>query len=59
MQEYMKQKSLENSRLEFLLETNMIETRMNMKGNIRRINTNVHIVQKEDSQEEAWKPLNI
>ena len=32
MQGYMKQKSLENSRTEFKWETNMIETRMNMKG---------------------------
>ena len=32
MQVYMKQKSLLNSRLEFLWETNMIETRCNMKG---------------------------
>ena len=32
MQLYMKQKSLENSRLEFLLETDMLETRCNMKG---------------------------
>ena len=32
MQGYMKQKSLENSRMEFLWETNMIDTRMNMKG---------------------------
>ena len=32
MQQYMKQKSLENSRLEFLWETDMIETRCNMKG---------------------------
>ena len=32
MQLYMKQKSLENSRLEFLWETDMLETRCNMKG---------------------------
>ena len=32
MQEYMKQKSLENSRIEFLWETNMLETRYHMKG---------------------------
>ena len=32
MKEYMKMKSLENSRMEFLWQTNMIETRMNMKG---------------------------
>ena len=36
MQEYMKQKSLENSRLEFLWKTNMIETRMNMKGKYQK-----------------------
>ena len=32
MQPYMKMKSLENSRMEFLWQTNIIETRMNMKG---------------------------
>ena len=32
MQNYMMQKSLENSRTEFKWETNMIDTRMNMKG---------------------------
>ena len=32
MQSYMKQKSLENSRTEFKWETNMIDTRINMKG---------------------------
>ena len=32
MQPYMKTKSLANSRLEFLWQTNMIETRTNMKG---------------------------
>ena len=32
MQTYMKQKSLENSRLEFQWQTNMIDTRENMKG---------------------------
>ena len=32
MQSYMKEKSLENSRMEFIWETNMIDTRMNMKG---------------------------
>ena len=32
MQPYMRQKSLENSRIEFLWESNMIETRVNMKG---------------------------
>ena len=32
MQPYMKTKSLANSRMEFLWQTNMIETRMNMKG---------------------------
>ena len=36
MQEYMKNKSLENSRLEFIWETNMIETRCNMKGNYKK-----------------------
>ena len=36
MQDYMKQKSLENSRLEFLWETNMIDTRMNMKGRYKK-----------------------
>ena len=36
MQEYMKQKSLENSRLEFIWETNMIDTRMNMKGRYKK-----------------------
>ena len=36
MQEYMKNKSLENSRLEFIWETNMIETRWNMKGNYKK-----------------------
>ena len=34
MQEYMSQKSLENSRVEFLWETNMIET--NMKGKYQK-----------------------
>jgi hypothetical protein len=32
MQKYMVQKSLENRRTEFKWETNMIDTRMNMKG---------------------------
>ena len=32
MQSYMKQKSLENSILEFQWQTNMIDTRVNMKG---------------------------
>ena len=32
MQPYMKQKSLENRRIEFQWQTNMIETRVNMKG---------------------------
>ena len=32
MQEYMQQKSLEDSRMEFLWETHMIDTRCNMKG---------------------------
>ena len=32
MQPYMNQKSIANSRLEFLWQTHMIETRMNMKG---------------------------
>ena len=32
MQAYMKEKSLENSRLEFQWQTNMIDTRVNMKG---------------------------
>ena len=36
MQEYMKQKSLENSRIEFVWETNMIDTRMNMKGRYQK-----------------------
>ena len=36
MQEYMKQKSLENSRIEFLWETNMLETRYNMKGKYQK-----------------------
>ena len=36
MQEYMKRKSLEDSRLEFIWETNMIETRCNMKGNYKK-----------------------
>ena len=36
MQGYMKQKSLENSRLEFIWETNMIDTRMNMKGRYKK-----------------------
>ena len=34
----MKQKSLENSRMEFLWETNMIDTRMNMKGKYQKDN---------------------
>ena len=36
MQEYMSQKSLENSRVEFLWETNMLETRHNMKGKYKK-----------------------
>ena len=32
MQEYLQQKSLENSRREFLLETHMTDTRCNIKG---------------------------
>ena len=36
MQSYMKQKSLENSRLDFLWETNMVETRCNMKGKYKK-----------------------
>ena len=32
MQKYMSQKCLQDSRLEFIWETNMIDTRMNMKG---------------------------
>ena len=36
MQLYMKQKSLENSRLEFIWETNMIDTRCNMKGKYKK-----------------------
>ena len=32
MQPYMRQKSLANSRMEFVWQTNMIDTRMNMKG---------------------------
>ena len=32
MQPYMKQKSLDNSRLEFQWQTNMLDTRVNMKG---------------------------
>ena len=36
MQSYMKQKSLENSRLEFIWETNMIDTRCNMKGKYKK-----------------------
>ena len=36
MQVYMKQKSLEDSRLEFLWETNMLETRCNMKGKYQK-----------------------
>ena len=36
MQEYMSQKSLENSRIEFLWETNMLETRYNMKGKYQK-----------------------
>ena len=32
MQEYMQQKSLKNSRTEFLWETHMMDTRCNMKG---------------------------
>ena len=36
MQEYMKNKSLKNSRLEFIWENNMIETRWNMKGNYKK-----------------------
>ena len=32
MQKYMKQKSLSSSRIEFLWQTNMIDTRMNMNG---------------------------
>ena len=36
MQGYMKQKSLKNSRMEFLWETNMNDTRMNMKGKYQK-----------------------
>ena len=36
MQPYMKQKSLENSRLEFQWQTNMIDTRVNMKGKYQK-----------------------
>ena len=36
MQLYMKQKSLENSRMEFIWETNMIDTRCNMKGKYKK-----------------------
>ena len=36
MQKYMTQKSLENSRIEFLWETNMLETRYNMKGKYKK-----------------------
>ena len=36
MQDYMKRKSLENSRLEFIWETNMVETRCNYKGNYKK-----------------------
>ena len=36
MQEYMKRKSLEDSRLEFTWETNKIETRCNIKGNYKK-----------------------
>ena len=36
MQQYMKQKCLEDSRTEFVWETNMIDTRMNMKGKYRK-----------------------
>ena len=36
MQPYMRQKSLANSRMEFLWQTNMIDTRMNMKGKYER-----------------------
>ena len=36
MQLYMKQKSLENSRIEFIWETNMIDTRCNMKGKYKK-----------------------
>ena len=36
MQPYMKQKSLQNSRTEFLWETNMLDTRMNMKGKYKK-----------------------
>ena len=32
MKPYMKQKSLDNSRIEFKWQTHMIDTRMNMKG---------------------------
>ena len=36
MQKYMTQKSLENSRIEFLWETYMLETRYNMKGKYKK-----------------------
>ena len=36
MQQYMKQKCLEDSRTEFVWETNMIDTRMNMKGRYKK-----------------------
>ena len=36
MQPYMKQKSLQDSRTEFLWETHMLDTRMNMKGKYER-----------------------
>jgi hypothetical protein len=36
MQEYMQQKSLENSRTEFLWETHMMDNRCNMKGKYKK-----------------------
>ena len=36
MQVYMQQKSLENSRMEFLWETHMLDTRCNMKGKYKK-----------------------
>ena len=36
MQDYMKQNTLENSQLEFIWETNKIDTRMNMKGRYKK-----------------------
>ena len=66
MQAYMQQKSLANSRTEFIWETNMIDTRMNMKGKYEkgrydcphcqpggRMETSSHLIA---SQEEDFQP---